>query len=174
MYATRVAPRSPAITRQLVTRSRTRKLLFLGSAGPRWCASTRLVMWPNRSIERESCCLSGCLELPLASSGCLAATLCTDPANGCFFRCPYGGESAEAISAWPETCRGGWRLIATRDGPTLRRSRFAVNGECYLVASLYLGTTPTRCSTSRNRESERSGSHLGSTPSHDSQYECSS
>jgi hypothetical protein len=42
------------------------------------------------------------------------------------------------------------------------------------AASLYLGTTPTRCSTSRNRESERSGSHLGSTPSHDSQYECSS
>jgi len=58
--------------------------------------------------------VSGCLGSPGVSSGCLAATLCTDPAIGRFFPCPVG-DQAEANSTWPVAWRGGWRSTATND-----------------------------------------------------------
>lgn len=41
----------------------------------------------------------GCcgLELPRAFSGFLAATLYTDPANGCFFLCPEGKSGRSSL-----------------------------------------------------------------------------
>jgi hypothetical protein len=47
----------------------------------------RLVMMTEPLIL-ASRAVSGCLEPPGVSSGCLAATLCTDPAIGRFFPLP--------------------------------------------------------------------------------------
>jgi hypothetical protein len=53
----------------------------------------------DRAADRGE---SRCLRLPRVpgSSGCLAATLGTDPAIGRFFPCPVG-DQAEANSTWP-------------------------------------------------------------------------
>ena len=53
--------------------------------GGRRCGGLKADRMPTAS--HVGCC---CPELPQVSSGFVAATLCTVPANGCFFLCPEG------------------------------------------------------------------------------------
>lgn len=65
------------------------QLSVLEFAGPRWCASIRLVLMTEPLIV-ASRAVSSCLGYPEISSGSLAATLCTVPAIGRFFPLPCG------------------------------------------------------------------------------------
>ena len=55
--------------------------------------------------------VSGCLGSPGVSSGCLAATLCTDPAIGRFFPCPEGDPGG---SEFHVACGPSWRVAIDR------------------------------------------------------------
>jgi hypothetical protein len=68
----------------------------------------RLVMMTEPLIV-ASRAVSGCLGSPGVSSGCLAATLCTDPAIGRFFPLPCGRSGRKRIP------RGLWPIVEGGD-----------------------------------------------------------
>ena len=81
----------------------------------------RLVMMTEPLIV-ASRAVCGCLEPPGVSSGCLAATLCTDPAIGRFFPLPCGrsGRKRSPRGLWPDVDGGDSSPETNRS--TLRRS----------------------------------------------------
>ena len=75
------------------------------------------VMMTKPLIVASRRAVSGCIEPPGVSSGCLAATLCTDPAIGRFFPLPCGRSGRKQIP------RGLWPIVEGGDQSPQRMIR---------------------------------------------------